>query len=134
MKAGSPALVGVTRAAVALLSSCALWLVVSGNERSAQWVPVKVEVASRDTDMGDVTVVLFSPPTPVRALVSGRRRDFLRLLQSPPVLQRAVFGGPDSLRVELRPIDVTLPNGTEARVSDINPRAIVVPLDRSQRS
>ena len=130
MKAGSPALVGVARAVVALLSSCALWLVVGGNERAATWVPVKVEIASRDTDMGDVTVVPFAPPTPVRAYINGRRRDFLRLLQSPPVLQRAVFGGgSDSLRLELRPIDVTLPNGTDARVSDIHPRAIVVPLD-----
>jgi hypothetical protein len=119
----------VTRAAVALVASCALWLVVSGDERGAAWVPVEMEL--RD---GSALVVML--PDPVHAFVTGRRRDFLRLLQSPPVLRRALPSSPtgsgmageapDSVRIELRPIDVVLPHGTEARVSDLRPRSLVL--------
>jgi hypothetical protein len=123
----------VTRAAVALLSSCALWLVVSGDERSAIWVPVRMELSSGS---GAIT----PPSQPVQAFVSGRRRDFLRLLQSPPTLRRTLARNVrdslaiDSVRVQLRPIDVVLPNGTEARVTDLHPRSVVVGLTRGPRA
>jgi hypothetical protein len=131
----------VTRAVVALVASGALWLVVSGDERGAAWVPVSLELSSG-------VAAIVPPSQPVRALVSGRRRDFIRLLQSPPVLRRTLAREirdmrdsimpdgivPDRVRVELRPMDVTLPNGTEARVSDLHPRSLVVPLPPEPRT
>lgn len=135
MKPGSVTLAEVTRAAVALLSSCALWLVVSGNERFATWVPVSVELSSN-------AAAIAPASQPVRAMVSGRRRDFIRLLQSPPVLRRTLVrpaagardsATVDSVRVQLRPIDVVLPNGSEARVNDLSPRSVVVEIARGPR-
>lgn len=140
MKTGSVSLPEVTRAAVALLSSCALWLVVSGDERSAVWVPVSVELTS-----GAAGSAAIAPPSgQVQAFISGRRRDFLRLLQSPPALRRTLTrelrdetrdgNAPDSVRVQLRPIDVVLPNGTEARVNDLHPRSLVVQVRPGPRA
>jgi hypothetical protein len=126
----------VTRAVVALVASCALWLVVSGDERGAAWVPVTMELSE-----GDAQVVML--PNPVRAFVTGRRRDFIRLLQSPLVLRRALTRNADgavtgsaldSVRLELRPVDVVLPDGTEARVNDVQPRVLVLPLPREPRT
>ena len=111
----------VTRAAVALVASCALWLVVSGDERGAVWIPVTMELSE-----GSAQVLML--PNPVRALVTGRRRDFIRLLQSPPMLRREITrNAADSARVELRPVDIILPQGTEARVTDLQPRTLVLP-------
>jgi len=113
----------ILRAAAALLLAVALWMVVSAEEPSATWVPVTVRLTL------DSAVVLREPVPPVRAFVVGRRRDLLQLLQTPPVLQRAVTDdSPDSVRIELREQDLDLPSGSDARVRDLKPRLLTVRL------
>jgi len=120
----------VTRAAVALLTAAALWLVVGGDERYALWVPVSVTLSPEDA-----RGVAAVPASPVRALVTGRRRDFLHLLRSLPVLDRATSrDGSDSTRLELQPGDVTLPHRMDARVIDLQPRVLVVRYAREPRA
>ncbi|MES2523696.1 MAG: hypothetical protein V4617_13405 [Gemmatimonadota bacterium] len=115
----------VTRGAVALLCACALWLVVSAEEPVAEWVDVQVQLSM------DSSITAGTPATPVQAYVVGRRRDLLRLRQSPPVLYRAVTDeSRDSVRFELRESDFELPDGAEARVSDVRPRLLTVRLSR----
>ncbi len=115
----------VTRALAALLLACALWLVVSAEEPSAAWVPVRVSLTL------DSAVTLSEPVVPVRAFVIGRRRDLLRMLQSPPVLQRAITEEtPDSVRIELREQDLDMPPGADARVTDLRPRLLTVRMRR----
>jgi hypothetical protein len=119
----------VTRAAVALLCACALWLVVSAEEPAAAWVRVTLQLS---TD--SAVVVHDASLVPVEAFVVGRRRDLLRLTQSPPVLHRAVIDdGNDSVRFELRESDLDLPSGSEARVSDLRPRLLTVRLSHVAR-
>lgn len=112
-----------------MLLACALWLVVSAEESSASWVTVKVSLTL------DSAVTLTQPIAPVRAFVVGRRRDLLRLLQSPPVLQRAITDdAPDSVRLELREQDLEMPPGTAARVTDLRPRLLTVHMQRVRRA
>jgi hypothetical protein len=113
----------IPRAAAALLLAVALWIIVSGEESAATWVPVRVLLTL------DSAVVLREPVPPVRAFVVGRRRDLFQLLQAPPVLQRAVTEDtPDSVRLELREQDLELPSGSDARVRDLKPRLLTVRL------
>ncbi len=118
----------VMRAFVALVLACALWLIVSAEEPTATWVKVNVSLTL------DSAVVLTEPITPVRAFVVGRRRDLFRLVQSPPVLQRAITDDtPDSVRIELREQDLDMPVGTSARVTDLRPRLLTVHMHRVTR-
>jgi len=119
----------VTRAAAALWLAGALWLIVSAEESTASWVTVKVSLTL------DSAVTLRQPIAPVRAFVVGPRGDLLRMLQSPPALQRAITDdAPDSVRLELREQDLDMPPGTEARVTDLRPRLLTVHLQRGRRS
>ncbi len=113
----------IARAAAALLLAIALWLIVSAEEQSAAWVPVRVSLTL------DSAVVLREPVPAVRAFVVGRRRDIFRLLQTPPVLHRAITDDtPDSVRIELHEQDLDLPPNADARVNDLRPRLLTVRL------
>jgi hypothetical protein len=118
----------IARAVAALLLAVALWFIVSAEEPSAAWVPVRVRVTL------DRSVRLREPLPTVRAFVSGRRRDVLRLVQSPPVLQRAITEDtPDSVRLELREQDLDFPPGVDVRVRDLRPRLMTVRLQATAR-
>ena len=116
------------RAFAALVLACALWLIVSAEEPTATWVKVNVSLTL------DSAVTLTEPIGQVRAFVVGRRRDLFRLVQSPPVLQRAITDdSPDSVRIELREQDLDMPPGTSARVTDLRPRLLTVHMQRVTR-
>jgi hypothetical protein len=113
------------RAAVAIFLSGSLWLIVSAEETTAEWVSVRVAL-----DL-DKTVALAEPPPPVRAYVVGRRRDLFKLISSPPTLQRAITDDDrDSVRIELRPQDFDMPAGTDIAVRDLRPRMLTFLLKR----
>ena len=113
----------ILRATAALLLAAALWLIVSAEEPTAAWVPVRISLTL------DNAVTLREPVAPVRAFIVGPRRDLFRLLQSPPVLQRAVTNdAPDSVRIELHEQDLDLPAGIDATVRDLRPRLLTVHL------
>lgn len=113
------------RAAVALLLASSLWLIVSAEETTAEWVSVRIAL-----DL-DSTVTLADAPPTVRAYVVGRRRDLFKLISSPPTLQRAITEDDrDSVRIELRAQDLDMPTGTDVTVRDLRPRLLTFRLKR----
>ena len=108
----------------ALFFAVVLWLVVSAEEPSEELVPVRL-VASFDSAR-----MLTSGTPVVRALVAGRARDLIKLYNTPPVVRRIVTDdAPDSVAVDLRPIDVYIPPDVDAVVRDVQPRSLVLVFD-----
>ena len=117
------------RAAVALFLAGSLWLIVSAEETTAEWVSVRIAL-----DL-DATVALAEPPPTVRAYVVGRRRDLFKLISSPPTLQRAITADDrDSVRIELRTQDLDMPAGTDISVRDLRPRLLTFRLKRKDNA
>ena len=113
------------RASVALLLAGSLWLIVSAEETTAEWVSVRIAL-----DL-DSTLTLADPPPTVRAYVVGRRRDLFKLISSPPTLQRAITEDDrDSVRIELRAQDLDMPAGTDVAVRDLRPRLLTFRFKR----
>lgn len=105
----------------ALFFALVLWLIVSAEEPAEEMVSVRFEPAL------DSTLRLQGPLPSVSALVIGRYRELLKLYAAQPVVRRVVRADvPDTLRLELSPEDVTLPPGVEARVIDVQPRAVTL--------
>jgi hypothetical protein len=105
--------------------SVLLWLLAAGEEPASALVPVDL---------------ILRPPTgrtivrtdgPVRALVSGPRRELLKLATSPMRLTRALpdTTAADEVALELTPGDLELPRGVDVHVQDVRPRALGVELD-----
>jgi hypothetical protein len=114
------------RALIALGLATVLWLVVNAEEPATGWVRVRVGL----TLTGDVA--LSEPAPPVHALITGKRRELLKLMSSPPTLQRAITDeSTDSARLELRVQDVELPSGSDVEVRDIRPRLLRVLLQHA---
>lgn len=110
---------------MALLLAGSLWLIVSAEETTAEWVSVRIAL-----DL-DSTVTLADAPPTVRAYVVGRRRDLFKLISSPPTLQRAITEDDrDSVRIELRAQDLDMPTGTDVVVRDLRPRLLTFRLKR----
>jgi hypothetical protein len=107
--------------ASALFFACVLWLVVGAAEPTEELVPVRFAPAL------DPTLELQNSPPQVRALVIGRGRELLKLYSEPPVVRRTLTGDvPDTVTLELRPIDVDVPPGIDAIVRDVRPRRIAL--------
>lgn len=105
----------------ALLVSFVLWLAVSAQEPTDEWVPVHVELSM------DSSVALRTPIPVVRALVVGPARELFKLYIAQPTM-RATIGADvdDSLTLTLRPHDVKLPTQVAAAVNDVQPSAITL--------
>ena len=102
-----------------------LWLLAAGEEPASALLPVDL---------------LVRPPAgrrvmqaggPVRALVSGPRRELLKLSTSPMRLTRVLPDTTvaDQVELELGPSDVEIPRGVDAHVQDVQPRLLAVALD-----
>lgn len=114
------------RALIALALSMGLWLIVNGEEPTTGWVRVRVGLTT------DADVSLREPAPPVHALVTGKRRELIKLLSAPPRLQRAITEeSRDSARLELRVQDIELPSGSEVVVRDLRPRLLRVLLQHN---
>ena len=112
----------------ALFFATVLWVVVSAEEPTERFVRVRF---APDMDSG---LVLGEAPE-LRALVSGRARELLKLYDRPPIVRRA-FGAttPGEMQVEIRPADVDLPPGVEAMVRDVQPRTLTLRFARAPRA
>ena len=109
--------------AIALLLAALLWVVVSARAPAEAYVTVRVEPEL------DGALSLVGTPPQVRALVSGRTADLMRLYATPPVVRRAVSGEePDTIVIAVTPGDVHLPAElTDAvRVIDVQPRGVTL--------
>jgi hypothetical protein len=110
--------------AAALFFAVVLWLVVSAEEPSEELVPVRLEASF------DSARILTGARPVIRALVAGRARDLIKLYDTPPVVRRVVTDdAPDSVAVDLRPVDVYIPPDVDAIVRDVQPRSLVLVFD-----
>lgn len=102
-----------------------LWFLAASEEPASALVPVDVTVrppAGRTVVRADWSV---------RALVSGPRRELLKLSTSPMHATRTLpdTTAADEVRMDLGPGDIELPRGVDLHVLDVQPRSIAVDLD-----
>jgi hypothetical protein len=102
-----------------------LWFLAAGEEPASALVPVDLTVrppAGR---------TLLRPAGPVRALVTGPRRELLKLTAAPMHLLRTLpdTTAADLVQLELTPGELELPRGVDVHVQDVVPRAVSVELD-----
>ena len=103
----------------ALFFALVLWLAVSAEEPTEEWVDVRVAL------IHDSNATLLDSAPPVQALVVGRGRDLLKLYTTLPVLRRSIEGDTSGrFTLTLRPTDVDLPSNVDARVRDVRPAVI----------
>jgi hypothetical protein len=105
--------------------SVLLWLLAASEEPATTQVPVQLTVrppAGRS---------VVRTAGPVHALVSGPRRELLKLSASPMHLTRSLpdTTAADQVELELGPGDVELPRGVDVHVQDVQPRTVAVHLD-----
>ncbi|HXY32480.1 MAG TPA: hypothetical protein VEI06_17385 [Gemmatimonadaceae bacterium] len=103
----------------ALFFSLLLWLVVSAEEPTDEWVGVRTSLVL------DSGVVLLDSVPRVQALVVGKASELLKLYSALPELRRTPANLADTMVVvELRAADVDLPAGVDARVRDVRPHVL----------
>ena len=107
--------------AMAVLLAVVLWFVVNAKEPQSEVVPV------RFTPVLDSSLVLREEPPTLHALVAGPPKELIKLASNPPVVRRQITAdSPDTVVVDLRPDDVTLPDGVDAVVRRVEPRSVTL--------
>jgi hypothetical protein len=107
--------------ATAVFLAIILWFVVNAKEPQLELVPV------RFTPILDSSLVLREQIPPLQAIVAGSPKQLIRLNSNPPVIRRTIAAdSPDTVVLDLRPDDVTLPDGVEGVVRDIQPRSLTL--------
>jgi hypothetical protein len=112
-----------------LFLSVFLWFLAASEEPGSALLDVEVMVRPPPGR------TLLRPPESLRALVTGPRRDLLRLSATPVRLTRIL---PDTLegdqiRLDLAPGELEIPSGVSVRVQDLQPRSITVELDSTSQ-
>jgi hypothetical protein len=98
-----------------------LWFVINAKEPQLQLVPV------RFTPVLDSSLVLRDPVPPLQAIVAGSPKELIKLTSNVPRIHRQITAdSPDTLVIDLRPDDVTLPDGVDAVVRDVQPRSVTL--------
>jgi hypothetical protein len=107
--------------ATAVFISVVLWFVINAKEPQLQLVPV------RFTPVLDSTLVLRDPVPQLQAIVAGSPKELIKLTSNAPRIHRQITAdSPDTLVIDLRPDDVTLPEGVDAVVRDVQPRSVTL--------
>lgn len=107
--------------ATAVFVAVVLWFVVNAKEPQIELVRV------RFVPVLDSSLVLRDAPPELQALVAGSPKELIKLNTAVPVVRRQVTAdAPDTLVLDLRPSDVTLPDGVDAVVRDIEPRSVTL--------
>lgn len=111
--------------ATSLVLSLFLWLLAAGEEPASTLVPVEVTIQPPPGR------TVLRTEGPIHALVSGPRRELLRLSTSPMRISRVLPDTTvaDEVRVEVGPGDLELPRGVDLRIQDVEPRSVAVQLD-----
>ena len=106
---------------MAILVAVVLWFVVNAKE------PQVAIVTVRFTPQLDSSLVLRDTAPELRAIVAGSPKELIKLASNRPSIRRPIgANSPDTVVVDLRPDDVTLPEGVDAVVRDIEPRSITL--------
>lgn len=107
--------------ATAVFIAVVLWFVINAKEPQLQLVPV------RFTPVLDSTLVLRDPVPPLQAIIAGSPKELIKLTSNLPRIHRQITAdSPDTLVIDLRPDDVTLPEGVDAVVRDVQPRSVTL--------
>jgi hypothetical protein len=109
--------------ALSLVIAVLLWLIVKGRQ------PVQDYVLVRVLPTLDSSLVMLETPQPLRALVSGRAVDIVKLHVDPPAIHRIIDGDvPDTLVLDVTPSDVRTPAALAevVRVLDVQPRSVTL--------
>ena len=107
--------------ATAIFLAIILWFVVNAKEPQLELVPV------RFAPILDSSLVLREPVPPLQAIVAGSPKQLIKLNSTMPVIRRTISSdAPDTVLLDLRPDDVTLPDGVDAVVRDIQPRSVTL--------
>lgn len=105
----------------AVLLAIVLWFVVNAKEPQVELVPV------RFTPVLDSSLALRDPLPPVQALVAGSPTELIKLTANEPTIRRQITSdAPDTVVIDLRPDDVTLPEGVDAVVREIRPQSLTL--------
>jgi YbbR domain-containing protein len=105
----------------AVLLAIILWFVVNAKEPQLELVPV------RFTPILDSTLVLREPVPPLQAIVAGSPKELIKLSSNVALIRRQISSdSPDTVVLDLRPSDVTLPDGVDAVVRDVQPRSVTL--------
>lgn len=114
--------------ALAVFLAVILWFVVNAKEPQLELVPV------RFTPVLDSTLVLRDQLPQLQAIVAGPPRELIKLNSDPPVIRRTIAAdSPDTVVMDLRPSDVTLPDGIDAVVRDVQPRSVTLRFESTSR-
>lgn len=107
--------------ATAVFLAIVLWFVVNAKEPQLELVPV------RFIPILDSSLVLREQIPPLQAIIAGSPKQLIKLTSTPPVIRRTIAAdSPDTVVLDLRPDDVTLPDGVEGVVRDIQPRSLTL--------
>jgi hypothetical protein len=107
--------------ATAVFVAIVIWFVVNAKEPQIELVPV------RFTPVLDSSLVLRDQLPQIQAIVAGSPKELIKLNSSLPTIRRPIAAGaPDTLVIDLRPQDVTLPEGVEAVVREVEPRSVTL--------
>src|SRR5262249_6334734 len=89
---------------VAVFIAVVLWFVVNAKEPQIIFVPV------RFAPVLDSSLVIRDQLPQISAIVAGSPKELIKLSSSLPVIRRSISSAaPDTLVIDLRPEDVTLP-------------------------
>jgi len=107
--------------ATAVFIAIVIWFVVNAKEPQIELVPV------RFIPVLDSSLVLRDQLPQIQAIVAGSPKELIKLNSSLPTIRRPIAAGaPDTLVIDLRPQDVTLPDGVEAVVREVEPRSVTL--------
>jgi hypothetical protein len=105
----------------AVFLAVVLWFVVNAKEPQVMIVPV------RFTPVLDSSLVLREALPPLQAIIAGSPKELIKLSTDPPIVRRQITANsPDTLVLDLRPADVTLPDGVDAVVRDVEPHSVTL--------
>ena len=108
--------------ATALFVAVVLWFVVNAKEPDIELVTVHFSPVLLDSSL-----VLRDPPPQFQAIVAGAPKELIKLSSSVPMIRRQISAdAPDTLVLDVRPEDVTLPAGVQAVVRDVQPRSFTL--------
>lgn len=109
--------------AAAVFLAVVLWFVINAKEPTRELVHV------RFIPVLDSSLTIRDTIEDIEATVVGSTEDLVKLLSHPPVIRRQITSStPDTLVVDLRPQDVTLPAEVdgEVEVRDVYPSSITL--------
>jgi hypothetical protein len=113
---------------MAVLVAVVLWFVVNVKEPQLARVPV------RFSPQLDSSLVLRDTLPELHAIVAGSPNELIKLTSNPPYIRRPVGAdSPDTVVVDLRPDEVTLPDGVDAFVRDVEPRSITLRFESTAK-